>query len=245
MAPRRHPSERAGPRPVPDDRVSTTALIRRLAAGEHEPEDELRRRLTPPLSQVVAALRDDPDDDQPAVGAAIGAGIEAVGSDPDGAASLHGGSWDGVGFGGFVLRHVLAAIGRPSRLDSPRLHGLSLQERVVLLLVEVELLAPAQVAALLCVTEDEVATHQQRLQTRLGLGAPPSSGCSAWPSVRTVHRLQEDELEEASVHLTVCEPCGEAADELDARRAQVVQSIPGIAWTQLGQAHAERRRDAR
>ena len=239
MAERKHPSRRPGFEPVRSPTTPTAELVSRLTAGGEEPKGELDDpTLAAPLAALADVLGAGDEADQAAVGAVATAVGEARG-DPSGDTALWGGEWDAVGFAGIALLALLDDLGRPVRLGTDRLRSLPLQEQLLLLLVEVELVPPDQVAGFLDAPLTEVHDHLRRLHRELRLPPPPASSCPSWWDVRLHHRLDDEAREDADTHLDTCESCAEAYDQLERRRTDLVRTLPGIGWTQLGRAFAE------
>lgn len=239
MAERKHPSRRPGVEPVRSPSTATTDLVAHLTSGagavDEVPETT---SLEGPLAELATVLGAD-DHAEEAAAHAVAAAVDRARDDPVGTTVLWGGRWDAVGFAGLALLALLRSIGRPVRLGTHRLRALPLQEQVLLLLVEVELVPPDQLAGFLDAPLTEVHDHLRRLHHELDLPPPPASSCPAWLEVRLHHRLDDRARAEADTHLDTCEPCAEAFDQLEHRRADLVRTIPGIGWTQLGRAFAE------
>lgn len=238
MAERKHPSRRPGFEPVPSSTTATSTLVDRLAAGAAAAEEAQDAPIEPRLARLAAVLGVDGDSHEVATAAVTGAADGAC-TDPDGEATLWGGSWDAVGFAGVALLSLLERIGRPARLGTDRLRGLTLQQQVLLLLVEVELVPPDEVAGFFDAPLTEVHDHLRRLHLNLQLPPPPESPCADWEDVRVHHRLADPEREDADAHLDACEACADAFDLLEERRGDLIRNVPGIGWTQLGRAFAE------
>lgn len=237
MAERRHPSRRPGFEPVPSSTTATTELVERLTAGEAEPAEAADAPLEEPLARLAALLGAEGDGHDVA-SAAVTTAADGVCHDPSGDATLWGGSWDAVGLAGLALLAMLDRIGRPARLGTDRLSGLTLQQQVLLLLVEVELVPPDEVAGFFDAPLTEVHDHLRRLHLNLQLPPPPESPCPGWDDIRLHHRLDDQRREDAETHLDACEPCADAFELLEERRGDLVRNVPGIGWTQLGRAFA-------
>jgi hypothetical protein len=162
--------------------------------------------------------------------------LAQVSRHPEGRAPLAGGTWDAVGVGALALEALMERLERPLPLRSRRLDGLDLQQRVLLLLIEVELLDTEDVAELFVADLDEVADHVDALREQLALPDPHESSCPVWSEARIRRRLEGDALSDMEDHVDTCLRCAEAADEADARRDGLVRMVPGIGWTQLGPA---------
>lgn len=239
MAERKHPSRRPGVEPVRSPTTPTAALVQRLTTGADDPgELPDAPALTAPLTRLAAVLGAG-DDAGEAAARAVATAVEDVRRDPDGNGTLWGGEWDAVGFAGVALLALLADLGRPVRLGTERLRPLPLQEQLLLLLVEVELVPPDQVAGVLDAPVTEVHDHLRRLHRELRLPPPPASSCPAWWDVRLHHRLDDQALRDADAHLDTCEGCAEAFDHLDRRRTDLMRTVPGIGWSHLGLALAQ------
>lgn len=238
MAERKHPSRRAGVEPVRSPTTPTSELVARMITGDTSGEALEDPALTTPLAALADVLGAS-DQAGEVAERAVASAVDDVRRDPSGDTALWGGDWDAVGFAGLALLALLRDLGRPVRLGTHRLRSLALQEQLLLLLVEVELVPPEQVAGFLDAPLTEVHDHLRRLHRELGLSPPPASSCPSWWDVRLHHRLDDAAREDADTHLDTCESCAEAYDQLEQRRADLVRTVPGIGWTQLGRAFAE------
>lgn len=239
MAERKHPSRRTGVEPVRSPTTPTADLVSRLTTGDAPEDPDVR---DPALAAPLAALAEvlgGADDADEAAARAVAVAVDDARDDPSGDTALWGGDWDAVGFAGIALLALLRHLGRPVRLGTERLRSLPLQEQLLLLLVEVELVPPDQVAGFLDAPLTEVHDHLRRLHRELRLPPPPASSCPSWWDVRLHHRLDDEAREDADTHLDTCESCAEAYDQLEQRRADLVRAVPGIGWTQLGRAFAQ------
>lgn len=239
MAERKHPSRRTGVEPVRSPTTPTAELVSRLTAGDasEDPSDVRAPVLAAPLAALAEVLGADQADE--AAARAVATAVGEARDDPPGDSALWGGDWDAVGFAGIALLALLRQLGRPVRLGTERLSSLPLQQQLLLVLVEVELVPPDQVAGFLDAPLTEVHDHLRQLHRELRLPPPPASSCPSWWDVRLHHRLDDQAREDADAHLDTCESCAEAYDQLEQRRADLIRAVPGIGWTQLGRAFAE------
>ncbi len=234
------PTRGSAAAPTPIGAPATSDLVRALADGYGDAARPLRAALTRPLVALAHALDDTATSSERTITAALDdaltAAIAAVQDDPQGPATLDGGRWDATGVGALALEGMLAALGRPLPLRSPRLRPLDLQQRIVLLLIEVELLDTEEVAALFATTVDEIADHTESMRERLALDEPDEPPCPDWGATRGRHRLDGAGRLGADLHIESCATCSVGMERLDRRRDGLARHVPGLGWTKLGVA---------